>query len=332
MIELTKNTIAVDKVREAVADPSCGAVVLFEGQVRNHHNGQSVLALEYEVYPKMVLTVIESICEKAKEKWPLGKVAVVHRYGRLEIGEVAVVVAVSSAHRQEAFEAASYVMEQIKHEAPIWKKEFYQDQTSDWVFCSHQKKEKELAGALLAGGHSRRFGSNKAFALKGDEPFYQIGLNLLKKSCSEIVISSNEPKLFEKDGLLVVEDRLKEKGPLGGVYTLLKTVTPSWLLVLACDMPQLTEKSVNLLLKQERAGKKAICFKDEKKLYPFPGLFHKSLEKMILNCISMGELRVSNMIDSIPEHEKKILSVEALDDFKTSELSNINTRKEYVKL
>jgi len=138
MIELTKEPINVSKVREQVLDPSCGAVVIFEGCVRNHHEGKKVKLLQYEAYPRMVLKVVQQIEEEARTHWDFGKVSVVHRLGTLDIGEVAVVVAVSSAHRKEAFEVCSFIMNELKQSAPIWKKETYQNGQSSWVGCSHK--------------------------------------------------------------------------------------------------------------------------------------------------------------------------------------------------
>jgi len=138
MIELTYEPINVSKVREQVLDPSCGAVVVFEGCVRNHHEGKKVKLLQYEAYPSMVLKVVKQIEEEARTHWEFGKAAVLHRLGSLDVGEVAVVVAVSSAHRKEAFEVCSFIMNELKHRAPIWKKETYQNGQSSWVGCSQE--------------------------------------------------------------------------------------------------------------------------------------------------------------------------------------------------
>lgn len=138
MIQLTEKPIDVFQIRNEVAGPECGAVVLFEGCVRNHHRGKSVQALHYEAYSPLALKVFQELQKEAQQKWELGKIAIVHRLGKLEVGEVAVVVAVSSAHRKDAFEACSAIMDQLKKRAPIWKKEFYQDGKSCWVRCEHQ--------------------------------------------------------------------------------------------------------------------------------------------------------------------------------------------------
>ena len=120
---------------QAAARRDCGAVVVFEGRVRDHHQGKAVKRLEYEAYAPMARAEIERIVAEARQRWPLGPVRVSHRHGELRIGDIAVVVAVASAHRGEAFEAAMFIMDELKRRAPIWKKEYYQDGTCDWVFC-----------------------------------------------------------------------------------------------------------------------------------------------------------------------------------------------------
>ena len=328
MIELTDKPINVEKIREAVADSSCGAVVLFEGRVRDHHEGKRVVGLEYEAYPKMVLRVIEAICEQAKIKWGLGKVAVVHRYGRLLIGDVAVVVAVASAHRKEAFDAASFIMDAIKQEAPIWKKEFYSDQPAQWVGCAHGEEKKEISGGLLAGGESRRFGENKAWALKQGKPFYQIALDLLARHCAEIRISSNEPPLYESVPYEVVVDSVRGQGPLAGVAALLRKSSFPLVLILACDMPQVSPNLVQELLAVVDKKTKFICFQENNWPHPFPGLFHRDLIDTIEGQLSKGLYGVKDLIALIPEENKKMIEVK---NFKTN-LMNVNTKEEYLKL
>jgi molybdopterin synthase catalytic subunit len=109
-----------------VARPDSGATVLFLGTVRDHSAGKTgVTHLEYEVYREQVEPKIAEIVTEATERWPLLAVAVEHRAGRVEVGEASVAVAVSSAHRADAFEAARYVIDELKQRAPIWKKEFW---------------------------------------------------------------------------------------------------------------------------------------------------------------------------------------------------------------
>lgn len=112
--------------------PGAGAVVLFSGEVRDNNRGRPVTFLEYEAYAPLASTMIAEIIATAKERWPL-KVAVArHRVGKVAIGDTAVVVITASAHRGEAYAANRYIIDRIKHEAPIWKCEHYADGTKEW--------------------------------------------------------------------------------------------------------------------------------------------------------------------------------------------------------
>lgn len=115
-------TTLVDSVRRA----DSGATVLFLGTVRDHSEGKTgVTHLEYEVYAEMVVPKIEEIVTEACRRWPVMSVAVEHRSGVVEVGEVSVAVAVACAHRSDAFEAARLIIDELKERAPIWKKEFW---------------------------------------------------------------------------------------------------------------------------------------------------------------------------------------------------------------
>jgi len=112
--------------------PNAGGIVLFSGEVRNHNGGKPVLYLEYEAYVPMAEKIIQEIVQAAIQKWDLYYAAAVHRIGKLEISESAVVVVTSHSHRKEAYEANQYIIDGIKHEAPIWKCEHYTDGTYVW--------------------------------------------------------------------------------------------------------------------------------------------------------------------------------------------------------
>ncbi|UYZ62434.1 molybdenum cofactor biosynthesis protein MoaE [Hymenobacter weizhouensis] len=132
-IELTDQPIDVAAVLERVQADGAGAVNSFIGTVRNRSTGRRVVRLEYEAYDSMALHQLRRVAEQAVQQWPmLEKVAVVHRKGTLFIGDVAVVVAVSTPHRAESFAACQYIIDTLKQVVPIWKKEFYED-GSVWV-------------------------------------------------------------------------------------------------------------------------------------------------------------------------------------------------------
>lgn len=135
MFAITAETIDPGTLRDALTASAAGACVTFEGWVRDHNEGRAVTALEYEVYEPLAVTEAERVLGEARQKFDLIAASAVHRSGRLEIGECAVWVGVSAAHRDAAFAACRYIIDEIKHRLPIWKKEYYDDGDSGWVNC-----------------------------------------------------------------------------------------------------------------------------------------------------------------------------------------------------
>jgi molybdopterin synthase catalytic subunit len=133
--ELTGVAIDVDGLRAAFDDPSCGAYTSFEGRVRDHNDGRRVLRLEYEAYAPLAVAEGTRILEEARARFAVTRLACVHRTGALAIGDVAVWVGAWSAHRDAAFVACRYVIDEVKARVPIWKKEHYVDGSSGWVAC-----------------------------------------------------------------------------------------------------------------------------------------------------------------------------------------------------
>jgi len=153
---------------ETLADPSAGAVLGFEGRVRNHNEGKAVTLLEYQAYPALALATGQRIlCEEA-ERHGLLRVRAVHRTGSMAVGDVAVWVGVASAHRAAAFDGARAILERLKYELPIWKKETYEGGGSEWVGPDQRSAETgalaecadewqaELEAIFLSPGHDFR--------------------------------------------------------------------------------------------------------------------------------------------------------------------------------
>lgn len=132
-IQLTKEPIDYQALVEAARRPESGAVVLFLGTVRELSEGRSVASLEYDAYVPMAEKKLEEVVTDARRQWPLNHVAVTHRFGRLELGDIAVAVVTASGHRAEAFESARWIMDTIKAVVPIWKRENWKDGEADWV-------------------------------------------------------------------------------------------------------------------------------------------------------------------------------------------------------
>jgi molybdopterin synthase catalytic subunit len=131
--------------RKTVPDlKGCGGYVSFEGLVRNINHGKKVTRLEYETYDELALKELGRICEFAAERHKLEFVRAIHRKGRLEINDVAVIIQVLSRHRKEAFDGCRLVIDSLKRSVPIWKKEFYEDGTHTWTQCHDHAHEPSL--------------------------------------------------------------------------------------------------------------------------------------------------------------------------------------------
>ncbi len=123
LIRLTHEPLDCEALVAAVSHPSAGGIVVFEGVVRDNARGKQVRYLEYDVYPEMAEQQIRTIVAQAQQRWGVERVAVAHRFGRLEIGEASVIIVVAAPHRGEAFDACRYIIDTLKTTVPIWKKE-----------------------------------------------------------------------------------------------------------------------------------------------------------------------------------------------------------------
>jgi len=133
LILVTDEKLDSARVRAALLDPACGALVVFEGCARDHHQGRAVARLAYEAFTPMALAELGRIREEAMARFGLKRCVIHHRTGAVPLLEAAVVVGCASAHRKEAFEAAAWIMDRIKEAVPIWKQELYQDGALAWV-------------------------------------------------------------------------------------------------------------------------------------------------------------------------------------------------------
>jgi len=139
MISLTHESIDHIAITEAVRRPNCGGVVSFLGTVRDLTGEQVTVALEYEANAPMAARKLAEIEADVRSRWPVGEVAMVHRLGRLEIGEVSVAVAISAPHRAEAFAACRHAIDRLKELVPIWKKEIGPAGNSAWVHPTERR-------------------------------------------------------------------------------------------------------------------------------------------------------------------------------------------------
>ena len=126
MFCVTQEPLDLQELVRYVTDPEAGAIVTFIGTTRNNNEGRQVIALDYEAYPEMAEKELARLGEEAKRKWKIERMAIVHRIGPVQITEPSVIIAVSAAHRDDAFQACRFAIEEIKKSVPIWKKEVFE--------------------------------------------------------------------------------------------------------------------------------------------------------------------------------------------------------------
>ena len=133
MFSISPTPLDTAALREKVLDPTCGGLASFEGLVRNHHQGRDVKSLDYEAHPTLAEKEGQRILLEAKDRFDITHAIASHRIGELAIGELAIVIHVTASHRAAAFDACRFLIDEIKHRVPIWKREHYTDGTTTWV-------------------------------------------------------------------------------------------------------------------------------------------------------------------------------------------------------
>ena len=142
MFKVVDGPIDELSLEDEVRTDADGAVLTFRGVARKYSRGREVVHLEYEAYGEMAEVKMAQIGDEMKARWPISKVAIVHRTGILKIGEASVVIAVSSPHRAEAFAACQYAIDRLKEIVPVWKKEIWDD-GSQWIGWEHEQNKSE---------------------------------------------------------------------------------------------------------------------------------------------------------------------------------------------
>jgi molybdopterin synthase catalytic subunit len=132
MIKISAEPIDIQACIDAAQSERAGAIDVFVGTVRNHNNAKEVVRLEFEAYDTMAVKKMEELAQQAKSRWDIEKIVMIHRKGVLDIGDVAVVIAVSTPHRAASFEACQWLIDTLKQVVPIWKKEIYQN-GEEWL-------------------------------------------------------------------------------------------------------------------------------------------------------------------------------------------------------
>jgi sulfur-carrier protein adenylyltransferase/sulfurtransferase len=137
MFSISASELNSRQLHSSLACDQAGALVVFEGWVRDHNQGKKVISLEYEIYHELALKEGEKILQEARERFNLHTIKAVHREGHLKLGEIAIWIGATSSHRDEAFKATRYVIDEIKKRLPVWKKEHYLGEEALWVYCQH---------------------------------------------------------------------------------------------------------------------------------------------------------------------------------------------------
>jgi adenylyltransferase/sulfurtransferase len=170
--EFSAEALRPEDLRRTVEDPACGGYATFEGWVRDHNDGRRVRRLEYEAYVELAVKEGERIVAEALRRFGVRHARCVHRVGDLALGELAVWVGVSAGHRAEAFAACRYIIDEVKHRVPIWKKEHYVDGDSGWVNCERcaAGAGADDAGAAARHGHDHHHGHDHGHAHPAPAP------------------------------------------------------------------------------------------------------------------------------------------------------------------
>lgn len=142
MVALTSRSIDVPELISRLTTPESGGIDVFVGTTRNHSDGRTVTRLEYEAFEPMAVEQMSVLERRARERWPLHRVVIVHRLGVVPVGEASAVIGVSAGHRNEAFEACRFLIDTLKQEVPIWKREHFADGSTEWSGQNSKVKSK----------------------------------------------------------------------------------------------------------------------------------------------------------------------------------------------
>ena len=256
MFSVRVQTEPIELVRESGSGrDDCGAQVRFVGTVRNDARSAPLSHLVLEHFPGVTESEIQRIIGLARERWRLQKARVVHRVGRINVGEDIVVVETASAHRKDAYEANVFIMDYLKTQAPFWKQECFTDGTEIWVEAKQSDEQaaqrwqeagpQRIGALILAGGQGSRMGHrNKGLQPLRGKPLATHVIDAIKPYVAYLAISANQDiAAYESLGLPVIQDdsRYNLDGPLAGIASALPKFPTDLdaLLVAPCDVPLL---------------------------------------------------------------------------------------------
>ena len=166
--EITEAPLSLDAVVSLATQATSGAVASFLGVVRRYARGREVDHLEYDAYPEMAIATMRQIADEVRRRWPVDAVAIVHRVGRLAVGDASVAIAVASPHRHEALQACAYAIERLKEIVPIWKKEIWSD-GAEWIGSTIDEYREARRATPARGDSPSRFPGDMAPHLQDDQ-------------------------------------------------------------------------------------------------------------------------------------------------------------------
>ena len=145
LVKIEDEKISSEKAKKFIASNKNGAESIFVGKVRNENDGKKVIAVTYDAHDQAVIKSFQSICNKAKEKFDKhAKIFLEHAKGYASVGEISILIAVGSGHRDEAFKICRFILEEVKHQTPIWKKEHYMDGKEEWLAGHSLRPKNEI--------------------------------------------------------------------------------------------------------------------------------------------------------------------------------------------
>jgi len=324
LFELRSEPLDVAGLAASLGDASGGALVTFEGRVRNTNEGRPVVGLEYDAYPQLCVTEGTSVVRGAQE----GVLAArcVHRVGKLAVGEVAVWVGVVAGHREEAFRACRYIIDEVKRRVPIWKKELYADQTAAWIGAANAPADAPagLGSLVLAGGASERMGLDKARLVYEGEPQVQRIARLLERVAPPVYVSVRPSQAKDKvfRGLRLLPDEEGGIGPLEGILRAFREAPSRAWLVVAVDMPFLTEPVLRRLVESRDPERHATAYRNPEIDGPEPvcAIYEPAMLSVLQERKSRGRYSLQMLRD---------LPVKLVEPLDPAELRNINSLEEY---
>lgn len=265
MFSVSVQTAPIDRSPSLSVDEACGAQVRFIGTVRNDANASVALShLVLEHFPGVTEAEIERIVAEARRRWALLAARVVHRVGRIDVGEDIVLVETASAHRRDAYEASAFIMDYLKAEAPLWKQECFVDGRSRWVeakagdqaaarrWAASNRHAPRVGALILAGDGGSAGSAGRGLQALNGRPLVAHVIHALNGQVDYIAISANQdPAAYEALDVPVIPDDpgLEGRGPLAGILSAVPRMPRDLdaVLIVPCDMPVLPADLVSRL-------------------------------------------------------------------------------------